>query len=154
VSTENDLIGLSARVGNAYLVTATNQVWVYTGLRSDSTATRGFVYSGLDYIPADFSIELGTDQILKLNTATIELVDNRQITIVKKETTVDSVWNNISTVNSTTGLIDSDTAVVRFLKESPAELPDNYYYGGDLKLTDENGEPLVDYDGRYITGYN
>jgi hypothetical protein len=126
VSTENDLIGLSARVGNAYLVTATNQVWVYTGLRSDSTATRGFVYSGLDYIPADFSIELGTDQILKLNTATIELVDNRQITIVKKETTVDSVWNNISTVNSTTGLIDSDTAVVRFLKESPAELPDNY----------------------------
>jgi hypothetical protein len=92
--------------------------------------------------------------MLTLNTATIELVENRQITIVKKETTVDSVWNEVSAVNTTVGLIDSDTAVVRFLKESPAELPDNYYYGGDLKLTDENGEPLVDFDGRYITGYN
>ena len=151
VADESDLAGVHPTVGHAYLVTSTNQVWVYTGLRSDSTATRGFVYSGLDYIPADFSVEA---QTLTLNTATIELVDNRQITIVKKETTVDSVWNEVSAVNSTVGLIDSDTAVVRFLKESPAELPDNYYYGGDLKLTDENGEPLVDYDGRYITGYN
>ena len=154
VPTEAALTSVSPRVGNAYIVTATNQVWVYTGLRSESTATRGFVYSGLNYIPADFSIDLSAGQTLTLNTATIELVNNRQITIVKKETTVNSVWNNTSTVNSTVGLIDSDTAVVSFLKESPADLPDNYYYGGDLKLTDENGEPLVDFDGRYITGYN
>ncbi len=138
-------------VGRAYLVTSTNQVWVFNGLRTETTSTRGYVYSGLDYIPADFSIE---GQVLKLNTATISLREDVQISIVKKEFTVNSVWNEVSSVNSTVALIDSDTAVARFLKESPAELPDNYYYGGDLKLTDENGEPLTDYDDRYITGYN
>ncbi len=137
--------------GHAYLVTSTNQVWVFTGLRTETTATRGYVLSGLEYIPADFSLE---GQVLTLNTATISLRDNIQVSIVKKEFTVNSVWNEVTSINSTGALIDSDTAVARFLKESPAELPDNYYYGGDLKLTDENGEPLTDFDDRYITGYN
>ena len=145
-----DDLPLETSMGRAYIVTSTNQVWVFTGVRTETTATYGYVDSGLRYVPPDFSIE---GQVLKLNTETISLRDNIQISIVRKEFTVDSVWNEVTSVNNTTALIDSDTAVARFLKESPAELPDNYYYGGDLKLKDENGEPLTDFDDQYILGY-
>jgi hypothetical protein len=140
-------------IGNAYIVSATNKVWVYTGSRSASTATIGYVDSGVIYLEPEFTIEVDTGQTLTLNTTTVELVNNVQLTIVRTESSVTSSWNNIVTNTSTLSLIDSNTPVALFLKAAPAELPDDSYLGGDPRLTDENNEPLTTENGQYITGY-
>ena len=149
-------------IGNAYLVTATNQVWVYTKFRTASTSTAaGYVFSGVTYIEPEFKVE--SAQTLKLNTATVMLENNVQLAIVRKETSTNAVWNNTITNTTTISILDSNTPVALFLKSGPAELPDDSYRGGDPRLTNENNEPLlvtvqellpnVINTATYLTGY-
>jgi hypothetical protein len=148
-----DMLPTNAFVGNAYLLADTNQVWVYTGARTASTSTAGYVFSGVTYLEPEFIIEVDTEQTLTLNTATVVLDNNIQLAIVKKETSTNSVWNNTVTNTTTLSILDSNTPVALFLKAGPAELPDDSYRGGDPRLTDENNEPLLTEIGTYITGY-
>jgi hypothetical protein len=169
LNSSTDLSSISPGIGDSYLIEHNdyggllNEVWTYTGSRTASlTKNVGWVYTGLKYIPADFSIRTHPRQELVLNTSTIAVRHGVKISIVKQDFAYNNVWNETITntwTNSTDdvrtlSLIDSDTPVANFLKEAPAELPDNYYYGGDLKLTDENGEPLLNGNGTYLTGYN
>jgi hypothetical protein len=153
VNTIDTLLTSFAVPGDAYLVTAVNQVWLYTGSRSQNTATIGWVYSGVDYLPPDFTITNTDEQRLVLNTSTIGIQPDIQVTIVKKDFSILNSWNNTVTNTSTLSLLDSDTGVALFLKEEPTDLPNSYYYGGDLMLTDEAGDPIVDENNKFIIGY-
>jgi hypothetical protein len=130
-------------VGTAYIVTATNQVWVYTG-SVEPTATKGYVYKGLDYRPPEFTINTATQQI------TLNMIngvqDGIKLTAIKREFTTATLWNN------SVSIIESDTVQAQFLQARPAELPDKYYYGGDPTLTEDSGFALTNEDGNPLEG--
>jgi hypothetical protein len=148
------LLPVAPAVGDAYMVTDINQVWVYTGLRFESTAS-GYVYSGLKFAPPEFSVIAGASQQLILNTSTITITNGVKISIVKKEFAVANTWNDIdpTTSTKTLSLLDSNNGIAKFLQDAPAELPDSHYYGTDLELTDEFGNPLVDDQSRNLQVY-
>jgi len=126
------LLPTNATVGDSYLVTATNQVWTYTGSRTQAPSLTGYVYSGLKYIPQDYAVTMtGSTQVLTLNTSTLGVEDNIQITIVQKDFPVSASWNTIDPTDSTKtlSLLDSTTTIAVFLQKAPAALPDNYFYG-------------------------
>jgi hypothetical protein len=50
-------------VGHAYIVTSTNQVWVYNRSLSES-ANNGYEYTGLKYLPPEFSINIDIPTVL------------------------------------------------------------------------------------------
>jgi len=74
---------------------------------------------------------------------------------MKKDFSIYSSWNTVDPTNTdmTLSLLDSDTVIAGLLRQSPAELPNSYYYGGDLELTDEGGNPLTDNEGNDLKGY-
>jgi hypothetical protein len=153
-----EMLPSSSAIGDAYLLEDTNKVWVYTGTRSASTASVGWVYSGLTYVDPEFTVVIGTDtsQRLILNTAVIGTQSNIQVTIVKKDFGQDDSWNNIVSSEVTLSLLDSTTPVAQFLKDSPTELPHNYYgqglMGEDNVLRNEAGEPLLNEQNNILTG--
>jgi hypothetical protein len=108
--------------GVAYLLEDTNEVWVFTGTRSSSGATPGWVYSGTKFLPPEFTINL-SDQTLILNSEVLDVADNVQLTIIKKEFAAIDEWNDKDSLFDTIPLIDSTSAEATFLKERPAELP-------------------------------
>ena len=118
-----------SNIGDSYLVQDTNEVWTYTGSRSESTATSRYVYSGLHYLSPEFTITTGQEQQLTLNTSTIDITQDVQLTVVQKELSADNVWNDVITSTSTRSLFESTTTVAVFLRNSLTELPNNYYYG-------------------------
>jgi len=121
-----------ANVGDSYIVTSNNQVWTYTGSRTQAPSTIGYVYSGLKYLPQEYSITLtNSTQVLTLNTNTISIQPNLQITMVRKDYPASATWNTINPTdsNKTLSLLDSTTTIALFLQQAPAALPDNYFYG-------------------------
>jgi hypothetical protein len=56
-------------VGHAYIVTSTNQVWVYTRSLSES-ANNGYEYTGLKYLPPEFSIDITVPTVSVTETVT------------------------------------------------------------------------------------
>jgi hypothetical protein len=58
-----DLLPKTLTLNSAYLVTSTNQVWVYTNSLSD-TAVNGYEYKGLRYMPPEFSINIDIPTVL------------------------------------------------------------------------------------------
>ena len=129
--------------GTAYHVTSTNQVWVYTGSLA-SEEVNGYVYTGLNYMEPEFTINPVTRKI----TLNIQdgVGDNIKLVIVKREFSDSDLWND------GVSLLDSDTAPAKFLQSQPSELPDNYYYGGNPELTIETGFPLTDTDNHPLQG--
>jgi hypothetical protein len=127
-------------LGNAYVVTATNQVWIYEN-SVETGAINGFVYKGINYLPPEFSITTATQQI------TLNIKDgidpNIKLSVIKKQFARSSSWNDIVDSQTTLSLLNSTTVPARFLQARPAELPDTYYYGGPEALTD-GGDPLTD----------
>ena len=126
------LLPNNANVGDSYIVTSSNQVWTYTGSRTQAPSTTGWVFSGLKYKPQEYSVTITNSvQLLTLNTASLKVIPGLQITLVKKDYPVSDTWNTIDPTNSnkTLSLLDSTTTVARFLQEAPAVLPDNYFYG-------------------------
>ena len=154
VVTSTSYLSTVSNVGDSYLVSSLGEVWTYNGSRTETTSTQGYVFSGLRYAAPEFTINTQT-QTLILNTSTIHLDNNIQISIVKKDFSVSSSWNDADTnnTNMTLSLLDSNNDIAMFLKDSPAELPNSYYYGGDLELTDEGGNPLFDNNGNDLKGY-
>lgn len=57
------LLPLTTEINTAYVVTSTNQVWVYTG-SVEKSAVNGYVYKGLNYLNPEFSVTVD------INTAT------------------------------------------------------------------------------------
>jgi len=137
-------------IGECYLETATNKVWVYEN-SLDQTAVNGFVYKGLRYSPPEFTVNTSTRQI----TLNIEngVQDGVLLTITKKEFATQNIWNNQVTTATTLSLMDSTTMQAKFLQAKPAELPDKYYYGGDPALTDTTGFALTDENDQPLEGY-
>ena len=126
------LLPTNANIGDSYIITSNNQVWTYTGSRTQAPSTIGYVYSGLKYLPQEYSVTLtNSTQILTLNTNTISIQPNLQITMVKKDYPVSATWNTINPAdaNKTLSLLDSTTTIALFLQQAPAALPDNYFYG-------------------------
>jgi hypothetical protein len=128
-------------IGDAYIVEDTNKVWVYTN-SVNTDAVNGFVYRGLNWSGPEFSISSTTTHAVKL---LIEqgVSDNVKLTITKKEFDSSDVWNDVVSSIETKSILDSTTAQAQFLQERHAELPDNYYYGGDNQIESENGTPLL-----------
>lgn len=140
--------------GAAYLVEDTNKVWVYTGSRTDDLSKPGYVYSGLKYLEPEFTVN--SLQEITLNTSVLGINNNIQVSIVKKDMSINGVFNEVVSGTNTLSIIDSNTPTANFLREAPAELPNNNYYGGDFRLTDESGDPLVYRENnadRNLTGY-
>jgi hypothetical protein len=135
---------LTTTVGNAYVVTATNQVWVYTG-SVEVNSVNGYVYQGLKYLPPEFSINTSTNALM-LNIEN-GVQDNIELVVVQKQYNQTANWTNTGT-----SLMNSTTAPAKFLQERPAELPDSWYYGGDTELLTSSGEPLTDVNQEPLQG--
>ena len=136
---------LTSTMGDSYIVTSTNQVWVYTG-DTKIDAVNGYVYQGLTYLAPEFTVNTSTG-VLMLNMSK-EVQDDIELVIVQKQYSQTAEWNNygISLMNSTT-----DPA--KFLQQQPAELPDVWYYGGDVTLRTSGGTPLTDGNQEPIQGF-
>ena len=127
-----DLLPINSNVGDSYLVTNINQVWTFTGSRTQTPSTTGWVYSGLTCLPQEYTISINTlSQLLILNTSTLSINPNLQITIVQKDFSVSKSWNTVDPEDSTKtlSLLDSTTTIALFLQDAPAVLPNNYFYG-------------------------
>jgi hypothetical protein len=72
-----------------------------------------------------------------------EIIPGTRITVIKRET---ERWTEES-------LLTSNVRQAAFLRARPAELPDSYYYGGELDLTDENFAPLTTDNGDSLQGF-
>jgi hypothetical protein len=143
---------VNSPIGTAYLVTATNQIWVQTNSKEVS-AINGFIYKGLNYLPPDYTLTITNFvQQLTLNTNTVYIEDNVRLTIVQKQFSTLTSWNDVVNSNETLSLLNSTSAQARFLQNSPAQLPDNYYYGGDPVLEDGSGIPLSDSNSTPLEG--
>lgn len=137
-------------IGDAYIVAENNQIWVYSEA-VDVESVNGFVYKGLRYLPPEFYINTAT-QALTLNIAE-GITSNIKVEISKKQVLRSSVWNDEITTSTTVTLMDSTTVPARFLQVKPAELPDRYYYGGDVALVNDSGFTLTDGDGEPLEGF-
>jgi len=133
------------RIGTTFIVTTTNQVWVYEN-SLDQASISGYVYRGLIRKDPEFTLNTSTQEI----TLNIEggVQHGIRLTVVKKEFSTSTLWNNgIS-------LLDSDSNPAKFLRARPAELPDDDYYGGDFELTDNSNAALTDDQGNPLIGIN
>jgi hypothetical protein len=143
---------VTAISGEGYIVTATNQVWVYQNSQ-ELDSIQGYVYHGLNYIPAEFTIRKST-----LPNVAAELVLNIheglkpgvKLTVIKREATV---WNDVINSTQTRSIMDSTTTPARFIQARPAELPDKYYYGGDVALVDDAGYSITTNDDQPLEDF-
>lgn len=110
----------TANIGTAYVVTTTNQVWVYEN-SLEETAISGYVYRGLVRRDPEFTLNTST-QALTLNISD-GVREGVRLTVVKKEFAVSTLWNN-----NGVSILDSNTNPAKFLRARPAELPDDQYY--------------------------
>ena len=148
INTTATTAGLPAateRVGTTYIVTTTNQVWVYENSLEEN-AISGYVYRGLIRKDPEFTLNTSTQEI----TLNIDggVQDGIRLTIIKKEFSTSTLWNN------GVSLLDSDSNPAKFLKARSAELPDDDYYGGDFELTDNSGAAFTDDQGDPLIGIN
>jgi hypothetical protein len=80
---------------------------------------------------------------------------NVKLQIVKKEFSKNQVWNNVDPTDSrkTLSIMDSTSTQALFLQAEPAELPDKYYFGGDITLVTSGGSPLTDINNDPLEGF-
>jgi hypothetical protein len=132
IATVNDLPA-SEILGTAYVVTATNHVWVYTE-SNEADSVNGYVYRGLNYVPPEFTVDTTSRRITLNIPEGIE--PGVKLTVIQRKSTL---WND-----GTKSLIESTTLPARFLQARPAELPDTYYYGGEKALIDDANSTISD----------
>jgi hypothetical protein len=160
----NEIIGsgitLMTSSGNGEAVPdAVDQIAVYYGGRQlrktplkmhsnerayDTTSSvyfNGMTTSSYEIIPPEFTINTSTQEIV-LNIAE-GITEGTKLTIVK---TTATFWAGNES------LLTSDAIQAKFLQARTAELPDMYYYGGDIVLT-ENTLPLTDDNEEPLEGY-
>ena len=126
-----DLLPTTTVIGQAYIVTATNQVWVYEDSVS-TNSSKGYVYRGLNYIEPEFTITTITNNSFVIELNIPEGVgEGLRLDVVTRDFARSTVWNDTISDNQTKTIMDSTTVQAKFLQARPAELPDRYYYGGD-----------------------
>jgi len=115
--------------------------------------------SGDEIIDSDFTIEkIGDQYFININKNIIPrdendlVISDLRIRVLQK---IGKIWY---TLNSDSSIQNETTIQARFLQETSAELPDNYYYGKEnvtdseiliesINLKDEDGNSLTDEDG-------
>jgi hypothetical protein len=110
-------------IGVSYLVTATNQIWTYID-SALTTAINGYTYSGLDYLPAEFTIT----NVISSNTATLVL-NLTTVTSGVNISLIQRVATNNFYATTATSLLDDTGIIANFLRDQPMPIPDKYYYG-------------------------
>lgn len=132
-------------------INPTDQVEVYYGgrqLRKTSLVVHNSSISydttpeSITILEPEFYINTTTQEIILNTTETIS--EGTRITVIQRK---GKVWTT-----STESLLESNIPQAVFLRSRPAELPDSYYYGGELYLTDENYTPLTDDSGNPLEG--
>ena len=107
----------------------------------------------MDYVPPEFTINTSTQAV----TLNIEggISSNVKLQIVKKEFNKAEVWNDVdpSDAKRTLSIMDSTSTQATFLQSEPAELPDKYYFGGDITLVTSGGSPLTDINNEPLEGF-
>jgi uncharacterized protein GlcG (DUF336 family) len=106
----------------AYIVTTTNQVWVYTA-SDEVSAVNGYVYCGLNYLPPQYTITTSTTPNVYVLNLAIDNIPKGIIITLAQHTAQD--WYN----NPTVSLLNDNGTVATFLRDSQAALPDKYHYG-------------------------
>jgi hypothetical protein len=124
-STTSTLV-LTKFVNDAYLVTSTNQVWVYTNSKL-TNAVNGYIYSGLDYYPEEFTIS-GIVSNGSISTATLTLnlpniKTGTEIMLVQR-LAINNMYRNTGT-----SVLNDNSLFSTFLQDNPSTFPDKYYYG-------------------------
>jgi hypothetical protein len=78
-----------------------------------------------------------------------------KLEIVKKEFEKRKVWNDVDPTDSrrTLSIMNSTSTQAKFLQAEPAELPDKYYFGGDIALVTSGGSPLTDINNEPLEGF-
>lgn len=119
-----DVLPDTVILGNAYVVTATNQVWVYTNSDFEG-AVNGYEYSGLTYLPPEYEITTVTNTSTRLTLLLPQerLFTGTYITVVQHQISKD--WY----ASTGTSMLDDLGEVATFLRDRPFALPDKYYYG-------------------------
>jgi hypothetical protein len=145
--TSVDLLPATTEIGNGYVVTDLNQVWVYEN-SVELESVNGYVYHGLDYRDPEFTIDANSQQI----TLNIEngVQEGVKLTLIKRE--ISSVWNDQTSSDETKSLMESSTTQAKFLQARPAELPDKYYYGGDPGLVGDDGYAITTNENQPLEG--
>ena len=155
VPTASALSTVTNYFGNAYVCQDTGYVYVCTLHQYSSTATSLYIDSGLRQTPADFYIiNTSTTPTLILNTATVKLHTGTLLSIVMKHG--GPSWNDADPANpmiNTLSILTSTNVVAQFLREGPALLPDNSFYGGNIELQDNSGTALTDQNGNPLLGF-
>ena len=127
----SDLLPITSTIGDGYIVTATNQVWVYEASVS-TDASNGYVYRGLNYIEPEFTVATITNSSFSITLNIPEGVsEGVRLDVVTRNFAQNTVWNDTISATETKTIMDSTTVQAKFLQARPAELPDRYYYGGD-----------------------
>jgi len=146
--TTSDLSTQSAMLNDAYILVSSGQVWQYVGNRSTNVQYPGWVYTGLTELPQEFTVAHNNTQTIQLN---IVVESNIELAIVKKSA-LSNTFNTVVSPGVTLPLWESSTTIAGQLKQFPTELPNSYYYEGDIVLRDQNGVPLTDENGSILTG--
>jgi len=120
--TNSSLLPTGVSIGASCRLTSNNEIWTFVGTRSEPGATPGWVYSGTKFLPEEFSINVAGQSIM-LNNEVLNVADDVQLTIIKKEFAVTDEWNDKISLFETVPLLDSTSTIATFLKERPAELP-------------------------------
>ena len=141
---------LTEVLGTAYIVTATNEVWVYTK-SNRSEAVNGYEFTGLRYLEPEFTVNTLTNKIVLNIEEGVQT--GIKLTLIKREFARAAVWNNEVTTSTTLSLMESTTTPAKFLQARPAELPDKYYYGGDPALTEDSGFAVTNENNEPLEGY-
>ena len=153
VPTAASLNNVPNYLGNAYVAEDTNYVWVCVSNQFEISSIPNFIDSGLRRRMPDFTIDTGT-QLLTLNTDNVTLQAGKLLTVSKFQ--VGTGWNNLdpaNTLTNTLSLLNSTGTIAQFLKEGPAILPTDYFYGGNTALLDNSGVVLLDQNGTPLKGF-
>lgn len=100
--------------------------------------------SSYEIFEPEFTINVSTGSQELLLNINEEIVPGTRITVIKKIGKVFDI--------STASILQSTSTQAKFLRKGPAELPSEYYYGGNLELLDENNNPLAEDDGDLLQG--
>lgn len=131
-----------------------DQIFVKFGGRSlrktstvvhDNTLAYDSTASSLVTLPPEFVVRYNsTSGKFELD---IDVADFRPGTKIEIEQKLGTFWQ------TSTSLLVADTVQANFIRQKPTELPDNWYYGGNPVLTDNDDFELLDENDDPLEGY-
>ena len=117
-------------IGLAYVVTATNHVWVYTN-SNEGDSVNGYIYRGLNYIPPEFTVDISYKISTTVNTTSTLYTTSTSISIP-----------------STPRIVNTYTGVMRTYPNSASD-----YGPGNLTTYTPSG-PIMLMGENYMSSFN